>query len=192
MSALTRGQQQFRDRLAQQTGLNPGVITAWLLAEESGSASKSRESQGQHNWLNIGWTDTGRLPLTYGREWSSPTAAADATAAFLKGQKYGASSGIRQILSAAGKSPMQQMDAISRAGWASSGYGGSNTLLSLYNQYGKDAPAVAAAPTSQASGSQDSRPAFRDVFKNSVLQNSKAPGVGMDAFRQALKRVGGV
>jgi len=47
-------------------------------------------------------------------------------------------------------------------------------------------------PAQAPAQSQQSRPAFRDVFKNSVLQNSKAPSAGMDAFKQALKRVGGI
>src|SRR5438552_1086775 len=33
-SQLTSGQQQFASRLAAQTGLDPSVISAWLLAEE--------------------------------------------------------------------------------------------------------------------------------------------------------------
>jgi hypothetical protein len=60
---------------------------------------------------------------------------------------------------------------------------------------GKNKPSgsdQAQAPAQVSAQAQQSRPAFRDVFKNSVLQNSKAPSVGMDAFRQALKRVGGV
>lgn len=57
-------------------------------------------------------------------------------------------------------------------------------------QQSTQAPQAAQAPAQGVS--QQSRPAFRDVFKNSVIQNSKAPGVGMDAFKQALKRVGGV
>ena len=189
MPALTSGQAQFRDRLAARTGLNPGVITAWLLAEESGGAAKSRQSQGQHNWLNIGWTDRGRLSLTYGREWSNPTAAADATADFLAGRRYGASQGIRNILKSAGGSPMNQMDAISRAGWASSGYGGSNTLLSLYKQYGSEASPVAPM-TSASSSDQQSKTPFRDIFKNTLISNTKAPSANMDAFKQALRRVG--
>src|SRR5947199_4268285 len=71
---LTSGQAEFATRLAAQTGLDPGVISAWLLAEESGSAATSRESAHNNDWLNIGYTDSG----TFGSAdsiWSSPDSA---------------------------------------------------------------------------------------------------------------------
>jgi hypothetical protein len=134
-SQLTSGQQQFASRLAGQTGLDPGVISAWLLAEESGGAAQSRQSQNNNDWLNIGYTDSG----TFGAGasiWSDPTTAADATAGWLKGQDtipgYGkASSGIQSILSTAGQPPAAQIAALQHSGWASSGY---PSLTSLYRQ----------------------------------------------------------
>jgi len=123
---LTPGQQQFATELAAQTGLDPYVISAWMLAEESGGAAASREAQGNNDWLNIGWTDSGRYGTTDGI-WSTPVAAADATAGWLKGQDtipgYGtASAGVQSILSSAGQPPAQQIAALQRSGWASSGY----------------------------------------------------------------------
>lgn len=123
---MTTGQQQFASRLAADTGLDPGVIGAWLLAEENGSAAASRQAANNNDWLNIGYTDSG----TYGSGdsiWSDPTSAADATAGWLKGQNtipgYGtASGGIQAILSTAGQSPQAQIAAIQNSGWASSGY----------------------------------------------------------------------
>jgi hypothetical protein len=123
---MTTGQQQFASRLAADTGLDPGVVSAWLLAEENGSAASSRQASNNHDWLNIGYTDSG----TYGSSdsiWSDPTAAADATAGWLKGQNtipgYGtASGGIQAILSTAGQTPQAQIAAIQNSGWASSGY----------------------------------------------------------------------
>jgi hypothetical protein len=132
---LTGGQQQFASRLAADTGLDAGVISAWLLAEESGGAAQSRESAGNNDWLNIGYTDSG----TYGSAdsiWSNPVTAADATAGWLKGQNtipgYGtASSGIQAILQTAGQPPEAQIAALQNSGWASSGY---PSLPSLYQQ----------------------------------------------------------
>ena len=132
---LTSDQQQFASRLAAQTGLDPGVISAWLLAEESGGAAQSRQAQNNNDWLNIGYTDSG----TYGSAdsvWSNPMTAADATAGWLKGQNtipgYGtASSGIQAILNTAGQSPAAQIGALQQSGWASSGY---PSLASLYQQ----------------------------------------------------------
>jgi len=134
-SMLTSDQQQFASRLAATTGLDPSVITAWLLAEESGGAAQSRQSQNNNDWLNIGYTDS----ATYGSSdsiWSNPITAADATAGWLKGQNtipgYGtASSGIQSILSTAGQSPAAQIAVLQQSGWASSGY---PSLPSLYQQ----------------------------------------------------------
>jgi hypothetical protein len=132
---LTSSQQQFASELASQTGLDPSVVSAWLLAEESGGAAQSRQAQGNNDWLNIGYTDSG----TYGSGdsvWSNPVTAADATAGWLKGQNtipgYGtASSGIQGILNTAGQPASVQISALQNSGWASSGY---PSLPSLYQQ----------------------------------------------------------
>jgi hypothetical protein len=132
---LTSAQQTFAGRLAADTGLDSGVVSAWLLAEESGGAAVSRQAAGNNDWLNIGYTDSG----TFGSAdsiWSDPTKAADATAGWLKGQNtipgYGtASSGIQSIVSTAGQSPQAQISALQTSGWASSGY---PSMPSLYQQ----------------------------------------------------------
>jgi hypothetical protein len=132
---LTSAQQQFASRLASDTGLDPGVVSAWLLAEESGGAAVSRQSANNNDWLNIGYTDSG----TYGSSdsvWSDPTGAADATAGWLQGQNtipgYGtASSGVQSILSTAGQPASVQISALQNSGWASSGY---PDLPALYQQ----------------------------------------------------------
>jgi hypothetical protein len=123
---LTSDQQQFASRLAADTGLNPGVVCSWLMAEENGSAAQSRQAAGNNDWLNIGYTGDG----TYGASdsvWSDPVTAANATAGWLKGQDtipgYGtASSGIQAILSTVGQTPAAQISAIQTSGWAGSGY----------------------------------------------------------------------
>ncbi len=132
---LTSDQQAFASRLAGDTGLDPGVVSAWVLAEESGSAAAGRQSAGNNDWLNVGYTDSG----TYGSSdsvWSSPVTAADATASWLKGDGsipgFGtASSGIQSIMSTAGQQPAAQISAIQSSGWASSGY---PDLTGLYAQ----------------------------------------------------------
>ena len=132
---LVSDQQQFGNRFAADTGLNSGVITAWLLSEESGGAAASRQAAGNNDWLNIGYTDSG----TYGSGdgiWGSPTSAADATAGWIEGHDtipgYGtASSGIRAIAGTAGQGAAVQIAAIQGSGWASSGYPG---MDSLYRQ----------------------------------------------------------
>jgi len=132
---LTSDQQQFAGQLASDTGLDPSVVSAWLLAEESGGAAVSRQSAGNNDWLNIGYTDSG----TYGGAdsvWSNPITAANATAGWLKGQAtipgYGtASSGVQSILATAGQPASAQISALQNSGWASSGY---PDLPALYQQ----------------------------------------------------------
>jgi hypothetical protein len=132
---LTSGQQQFATTLAADTGLDPNVISAWLLAEENGGAAASRQSANNNDWLNIGYTDAG----TYGGSdsiWSNPITAANATAGWLRGQStvpgYGpASQGIQAILGTAGQPPSAQIAAIQGSGWASGGY---PELATLYNE----------------------------------------------------------
>jgi hypothetical protein len=132
---LTSGQQQFASTLSADTGLNPGVVTSWLLSEESGSAAQSRQAAGNNDWLNIGYTGSG----TYGATdsvWSDPTTAATATAQWLQGQDsvsgYGsASPGIQSILSTVGQTPQTQIAALQNSGWSSSGY---PDLANLYAQ----------------------------------------------------------
>ena len=132
-SLLTSDQQAFGARLAADTGLNPQVIAAWMLAEESSDAATSRQAQNNNDWLNIGYTDSG----TYGSSdsvWSNPVTAADATAGWIKGQDtipgYGtASSGIQAILKTVGQSAAAQIAALQNSGWAGSGYGDLPQLL---------------------------------------------------------------
>jgi hypothetical protein len=132
-AALTSSQQQFASTLSAETGLNPSVVTAWLLSEESGSAAQTRQAAGNNDWLNIGYTDS----ATFGAQdpiWSDPVSAANATAQWLQGQKsvggYGtASAGVQAILSSVGQTPAAQVQAIQGSGWASGGYPG---LAALY------------------------------------------------------------
>ncbi len=132
---LTANQQQFASRLAADTGMDPGVVSAWMLAEESGGAAQSRDAAANNDWLNIGYTDSGTYGSN-GAQWSDPLAAADATAGWLKGQNtipgYGtASSGIQAVLQTAGQPPAVQIAALQQSGWASSGY---PDLPGLYQQ----------------------------------------------------------
>ena len=132
---LAPAQQTFASVLAGATGLDAGVVSAWMLNEESGGAAAVREAANNNDWLNIGYTDT----ATYGAAdmvWSDPTSAAIGTAQWLAGKPsipgYGTSSeGIRAILDTAGSSPQAQIEAIQTSGWAS---GGEAALPSLYSE----------------------------------------------------------
>jgi hypothetical protein len=133
-ASLTSSQQQFATTLSADTGLNPSVVTAWLLSEESGGAAQTREAAGNNDWLNVGYTDS----ATYGAQdpiWSDPVSAAHATAQWLQGQNsvpgYGtASAGVQSILSSVGQTPAAQVQAIQDSGWASGGYPSLGTTYS--------------------------------------------------------------
>jgi hypothetical protein len=122
--------------LAELTGLDPHVVAAWELAEESGSAAQGREAASNFNWLNIGYFDSGAGKIAFDKTFGDPVSAAEQTAKFLKGEWGGASSSIRAILSAVGHSPDEQMSAIANSDWASSHYGGGANLHGTYNELG--------------------------------------------------------
>jgi hypothetical protein len=130
-SLLTSDQRTFVSKLAALTGLAPRVVAAWCLAEESGSAARSREAENNNNWLNIGYFDSGRGAISYDQAFENPTTAAEQTAKFLQGSWGGATSGIRNVLSS-GDDPQAQIEAIASSGWASSGYDGGSTLRATY------------------------------------------------------------
>ena len=126
---LTRGQKEFVREFSRRTGINPRVAGAWVLAEMSGGAATGREAEGNHNWLNIAYFDSGPGTITKDAVWGSPKSAAQASADFLKGKRFGPSAGIRAILpNARGRSDEAQIQAIASSDWASSGYDGGNLL----------------------------------------------------------------
>ena len=108
-SILTSGQEKFAGRLAELTGLDPRVVSAWELAEESGGAAQAREAAGNFNWLNIGYFDSGAGEIAFDKAFGDPVTAAEQTADFLKGKWGGASPGIRAILDTVGRDPQEQM-----------------------------------------------------------------------------------
>ena len=133
---LTSGQEKFAGRLAELTGLDPRVVSAWELAEESGGAAQAREAAGNFNWLNIGYFDSGAGKIAFDKAFGDPVTAAEQTADFLKGKWGGASPGIRAILNTVGRDPQEQMSAIANSGWASSHYGGGANLRATYDELG--------------------------------------------------------
>ncbi len=133
-SLLTPGQAKFAGRLAELTGLDPRVVAAWELAEESGSAAQGREAASNFNWLNIGYFDSGAGRIAFDKTFSDPISAAEQSAKFLKGEWGGASPSIRAILNTAGRAPDEQMAAIASSDWASSHYGGGANLHGTYDE----------------------------------------------------------
>lgn len=148
---LDQSQQAFVAELAKKTGLNANVLAAEVYNEENGSAAAGYQAAHNNDWLNIGYTDSGQRGTGDKMWYSGPKVAADATAAWLKGQLnvpgFGyASQGIQNILRTVGKSPGEQIHAIQTSGWASSGY---PDLPNIYNNivaHDKPAPAPAPAP----------------------------------------------
>lgn len=135
---LTNNQQLFAEELAKKTGLDPNVIGAWVLNEESGGAAHSRDAANNNDWLNIGYTDSGQRGTSSQALWfSGPVAAADATAAWMKGQLsvpgFGhASQGIQDaVKNAVGKPPGEQIALLQNSGWASGRY---PNLPNIYQQ----------------------------------------------------------
>ena len=131
---LTHGQEAFVGKLAMLTGLNPRVVGAWTLAEESSGAAHGREAEGNNNWLNIGYFDSGPGAIAFNRAFDNPDSAAEKTADFLEGKWGGASHSIRSILRARHESPDRQIDAIANSDWASTHYGNGGELRATYRE----------------------------------------------------------
>lgn len=179
--ALTPSQRKFQEVLTRTTGLNSKVVGAWILAEMGGansSAAQKRERSRNYNWLNIGWYDSGPGSITKDKVFGDPVAAAKATAEFLKGNKFGASSGIQKILNYAGQSPEAQINAIASSGWASSGYNGGSSLRSLFSQVAPITPGRGAGLStgggSSASPARVPRPSVSSVRSVPVSQTATA------------------
>lgn len=182
---LTPGQDAFALHLAKLTGLNPGVIRAWTLAEESGGAAQQRQAASNMNWLNVGYFDSGPGSLTRDQMWRTPEAAAQATADFLMGKRWGAAPGIRAILRTAGQSPEAQLRAIWTSPWASSKYGNGRDLQSTYKMVaGMPAPtsglpvadpavAAAAPATTPATPDVSAASSRRSAIQSLINSNAK-------------------
>ena len=118
--SLGPDQTAFVNELAKRTGLSPAVLAGMAASEQP---ADSPSVPGSQNWLNIGYFDSGPgAPTQDKRFFSTPERAAKTTANFLKGKTLGASEGIQNILSTAGKSDAAQIKAIQTSGWASSGH----------------------------------------------------------------------
>ena len=141
---LTAGQRAFVERLAQNTGLDPDVLSAWVAAEMQGDAARARDAAGHHNWLNIGYLDAGPLELAFDRAFSDPVGGADRTTDFLAGAWGGPSRSIRAILGTAQRPVTAQLRAIYASNWASTHYGHGNDLVRIYNAIRGDTLTVGA------------------------------------------------
>lgn len=140
---LTLNQQIFSLVLASEAKLNPNVVAAWVLNEQSGSAAAYYQNgpafyggKPYNNWLNIGVTqasdETNGLHGTTSSIWSDPVQAAQATAKWIAtGQGVPNWARSSSVDLKPGGSPAEQIAAIQGSGWAS---GGETALPSLYNE----------------------------------------------------------
>lgn len=135
---LTRSQAIFRDAVARRTGLHPAVVGAWVNAEMGGktsSAAQAREKARNYNWLNIAYYDKGPGKITKDKTWKDPHSAADATADFLQGKRFGPSEGIKRIVKMAKQPPEKQIQAIVKSGWATDPYNNGDNLRDFVRRY---------------------------------------------------------
>lgn len=124
MAALSPNQRAFASTLAARTGLDPRLVSAWIVAEEPAGAS-TPVGHNDQNWLNIGNTDS--RWYAGASSWKDPVRAANASAAWLQGKLsipgFGkAAPGIVAFSRTAGQPVQNQIRALQQSGWASSGY----------------------------------------------------------------------
>ena len=102
---------EFYKELAKQTGVDIRALAA--------QGTQEGGADNDYNVFNIGWTDSGRLDLTYDKAWANPKAAAKATAEFMKGNRWGPSESIANIIPlAAGKGPDAAVAAFGQSDWS--------------------------------------------------------------------------
>ena len=114
-------QEEFVQRLAKDTKLDPSVLAGFAANEQP---NDNPSVEGSDNWLNIGYFDSGPgAPTQDKRFFEGPNKAGKTTAKFFKGELANIQPGadIPEIIKTAGKSPEEQIRAIQTSGWASSG-----------------------------------------------------------------------
>lgn len=123
MPTLSKQQGKFLASLYKNApNLDPQFLKGWLIAENPAGA-KSTPQHGNQNWLNIGNTDS--KFYSQGGAYSNPVQAGKNTARWLKGQwsmpGFGrASQGIIDFANSHGRE--NNIRALQKSGWASSGY----------------------------------------------------------------------
>lgn len=140
------GQKRFLSALAAEIPeLDAKGLGAWMLSEQNGDAAQYYDDNGFYNYLNIGvieaagdpWTrtDTSADPV-----WQqSPEDAAKATARFIRGQEFGPSELIKQILpTAKGKDGAAVLDAVNASDWAGAKYGNYDALDEITVKPGRE------------------------------------------------------
>lgn len=176
---LTEGQKKFVRRVAAKTGLNSKVIAAQVFTEMNGGAAQARERAGNHNWLNIAYYDSGPGSITKSKVWSDPIRAADATADFFKGKRFGPSQGIRNIIKTAGESPEAQIAAIAKSGWATNPAYGS-TIRAVWQHI--KAPGSDGSSKSSGGSAPSARPG------PSQMRTETQTAFDSEAFQTAQRR----
>lgn len=188
---LTSGQEAFAATLSRLTGLDRNVVRAWTLAEMSDSYARKRQADGNNNWLNVGYFDSGAANWAK-TAFKDPNQAAQLTADFLKGKRWGADQRIQNILSYAGKSPTEQLKAIYSSPWASNHYGNGSALQGTYKlvsgdsvpaSSGTTASSPVKAPTSPSNAQGDTRGTFLQVLRTGLTTK------GQKAFRSGLQEM---
>lgn len=138
---FSNNQNAFITAFAIDSGLDPRVVAAWVASEQP-IGNDYPVGHRDQNWLNIGLTDN----KWYQQEnWGTATVAGVKSSRWMKGEYsvkgFGRSApSIRAIAKTAGKSAEEQIAAIQRSGWASSGYGG--RLGDVYNRIERDGGSI--------------------------------------------------
>jgi len=159
MAELTIGQEIFAARLVQLTGLDASAVRAWVYTKQDGGAEPAElgarwyedgpsfyEGQPYHNWLNVGVESLEDLALaengSHHPVWSNPVIAANATAAWLRGEEAvpgcpAAPAALTALLAMRNEPGDVQLEAIRDSGFGCGTFGGSpTTIVDAYDALG--------------------------------------------------------
>lgn len=152
MAQIASDALQFASQMAGATGLNSGVLLAWMACENNIATARNGGNDGiggvPENWMNIGMNTSGYRGGD-AQAFQTVPGGVQATVSFLHGQFSGWSLGSIDgsgILASASGSASGQLAAINSSGWVTgtpgpgSGYG--QRLYSNYALYGSSAPAA--------------------------------------------------
>jgi uncharacterized protein YcbK (DUF882 family) len=188
---LTEGQKTFGAELAKLTGIDPQVLGAWMLQEQSSGPAESYEAANYHNWLNIQPSGVGGSESidSHDSRFNDPKSAAALSAAFIQGDPNTPGGGASDVLAAQiqalrGLSPGEQAAGIGKSVWGTGDI--SDTMGLVGSTPTRPIPQGLKQRARDVLGKQETR----DILAGPTPEDLKLPGRQDGALRMVRNLVG--
>jgi hypothetical protein len=191
---LTEGQKTFGAELAKLTGIDPQVIGAWMLKEQSWDYAEGYEKANYHNWLNIQPVQVGGSESidSHDPAFNDPKTGARITADFIKGKDYTPGGGASDELAAqiaalpnAG-SAEQQAAALGASVWGTGDISGTMPLVTGETKPTKPLPKKLVSKAKDVLGKKETKA----IIAGPEPEDLKYPGRQDGALRMVRNLVG--